>query len=297
VRGVPATLRALRALRGDAGQDRAGTVLAYAVRGLPAERAEWGSAMCAELAGVRGAAARWAFSLGCARAAITMRMRCSLTAPGRDGRGLRSSLLVALATAVTLACYGLVRYPALRSDRGTWVAVALFLILMAAYAVAALALSRGATARAVAARRFGLAGGLCVGAAWLMVVTPVGPAAVEKDLVFVPLTVALLAPAVTAALAGRASRDARAGTAAGLWSGLVGGLLLFIIWVTTTYVRDGRPYDAQMLRDFHASGSRDLAAYAVSDNLGAALGLLLIVPVVALALGSLAGGISADRAR
>ena len=67
--------------------------------------------------------------------------------------------------------------------------------------------------------------------------------------------------------------------------------------MTTTYVRDGRPYDAQMLRDFHASGSRDLAAYAVGDNLGAALGLLLIVPVVALALGSLAGRISADRAR
>ena len=93
-------------------------MLGYAVRGLPAERAEWGSAMCAELAGVSGAAARWAFSLGCARAAITMRMRHSLTAPGRDGRGLRSSLLVALATAVTLACYGLVRYARLRSDRG-----------------------------------------------------------------------------------------------------------------------------------------------------------------------------------
>ena len=72
---------------------------------------------------------------------------------------------------------------------------------------------------------------------------------------------------------------------------------MFIIWVTVTYVRDGRPYDAQMLRDFHRSGSRDLAAYAVSDNLGAAFGMLLILPVVAVALGSLTGRITAFRAR
>ncbi len=58
----------------------------------------------------------------------------------------------------------------------------------------------------------------------------------------------------------------------------------------------GRPYDAQMMRDFHASGSRDLAAYAVGDNLGAALGLLLFMPVVALALGSLTGRVTAARA-
>ena len=82
-----------------------------------------------------------------------------------------------------------------------------------------------------------------------------------------------------------------------MWCGLVGGLLAFIVWMTTTYARDGRPYDAQMMRDFHASGSRDLAAYAVGDNLGAALGMLLVIPVVALALGSLTGRVTAARAR
>ena len=201
-------------MRRDTGGDRAAAVLANAVRGLPAERAEWGSAMCAELAGVRGARARWGFSLGCSRAAIAMQMRSSMAAPARGG-GLRVSMLVALAATVVLAAYGLVRYPALRSDPGSWVAGMVFLLLALGYGAAALALSPGTTARAVAARRYGLAGGLCVGAAWLMVVAPVAPAAIERRLVFVPLTVALLGPAVVAAIAGRASGDARAATAAG----------------------------------------------------------------------------------
>jgi hypothetical protein len=252
--------------------------------------------MCAELTGVPGKRARWAFSLGCARTALVLRLRSGIAVPRRGDRGVRVALLVAVAATGGLAAYAPVRYPALRSGAGTWLGEAALALLLLAYAAAGLALSRGSAARAVASRRYGLAGGLCVGLAWLMVVAPVAPAVIEKRLVFLPLTVALLAPAVVAALAGRASGDARAATAASLWSGLLGGLLVFVIWATTTYVRDGRPYDAQMLRDFHASGSRDLGAYAVSDNLGAALGMLLIVPFAALALGSLTGRVAAARA-
>jgi hypothetical protein len=270
-------------------------LLAEAVRRLPVERAEWGGAMCAELAGVEGSRARWAFSLGCARAAIGMRIRAGLTASERGGNGLRAFMLTAIAAAAGLAVYGLLRYPALRSGFATWTALAVFFALMLGYVAAALTLSRGATAGAATARSHGIAGGLVVGAAWLMVAAPVAPAEIERHLVFVPVAVALLGPAVVGAVAGRASRDARAAAAAALWSGLSGGLLAFIVWLTTTYVRDGRPYDAQMLRDFHRSGSRDLTAYAVGDNMGAALGMLVIIPAVALALGSLTGRVTADR--
>jgi hypothetical protein len=287
--------RARRAMGREAPADRAASLLAHVVRGLPAERAEWGEAMCAELAGVQGSRARWGFGAGCAKAALAMRLRASITAPGRGGARLRAMLLAAVAASLALVAYGLVRYPGLRSGSGTWAAAAAFLVLMLGYVAVALALSRGTTARATSARHYGLVGGLVVGAAWLMVVAPIAPAEIEKNLVFVPLAIALLGPAAVAGLAARASRDARAATAAALWSGLVGGLLAFIIWVTATYVRDGRPYDAQMLRDFHASGSHDLAAYAVADNLGAALGMLVFIPVVALALGSLTGRVAADR--
>ena len=87
-----------------------------------------------------------------------------------------------------------------------------------------------------------------------------------------PLAVALLASRGVAALAGRSSRDTRAAAAAALWSGLIGGLLAFIVWVTRPTRTTAGPTTPQMLRDFHRSGSHDLVAYAVGDNLGAALG-------------------------
>lgn len=44
--------------------------LRYAVERMPETRGEWGAAMLAELATVRGFWARWRFALGCARAAL-----------------------------------------------------------------------------------------------------------------------------------------------------------------------------------------------------------------------------------
>jgi hypothetical protein len=263
-----------------------------AVQGLPPQRGEWGQAMLAELAGVRGSRSRWRFGIGCVRAVTVLRLRTSLTEPGRGGAGVRAVVLGALAATVALAGYGLVRYPGLRSGPGVWLSLAAFLVIVLGYAWTALALSRGSTAEAGIARRYGLAAGVVIGAAWLLVLAP---AEVSKSLVFVPLAVALLGPVCVALLAGHASGNAGPATAAAVWSGLVGGLLVFIVWVAATYSDDGRPYDAQMLRDFHRSGSHDLIAYAVSDNLGAALGLLVIIPVVALALGSLSGRLAADR--
>jgi hypothetical protein len=268
-------------MRAEAGRDRAARALALAVRGLPVERADWGDAMSAELAGVHGARARWSFSLGCARTAVGMRMRAAVLAHDRGGAGLRASVLAAIAASVVLALYGLARYPGLRTGDG-WFAFLAFLAIMLAYGVAALSLSRGRAPAAATARRCGVAGGLAVGGGWLLIFLPV-----SKAFFFVPLAVALVAPIVVAALAGHSSHDAGVGRAAALWSGLVGGLLVFIAYVTVTYAGDGRPYDAQTLRDFHASGAHDLVTYAVADDLGGALSMLVIIPVVALALGSL----------
>jgi hypothetical protein len=277
-------------VRAQTGADGPERVLALAAHGLPTDRRDWGRAMLAELGGVHGVRARWSFSLGCSRAALALRTRARLTAPDRGGRGVRGAVLAAIAATLVLAAYGLVHYPGLRTGFSTWASLTAFLVLMLGYASAALTLSRGTTAQACSVRRRGLAGGLIVGGAWLVILAP---GEVAKGFVIVPLAVALLVPAGVAVLAGRSTRDARAATAAAFWSGLVGGLLVFVVWVTATYARDGRPYDAQMLRDFHKSGSRDLVAYAVSDNLGAALGLLVIIPVVALALGSLSGRLAA----
>jgi hypothetical protein len=248
--------------------------------------------MRVELEHIRGPRARWGFSLGCARAAAAMRMRAALREPERGGALPRAAMVAASGAVVGLAAYGLVRYPALRAEASTWASLAYLVALLLAYVAGALTLARGTTRQAVATRRYGSAGGLAVGAAWLLVLEPTE---IAKPLVVVPLAAALFIPAGVAALAGHSTRSSRAATEAALWAGLVGGLTVFIVWATATYVRDGGPYDPQLLRDFHASGAHDLATYAVSDNLGAGLALLTMVPIVALAFGSLVGRIAAVR--
>jgi hypothetical protein len=280
---VPAAVRAGRARR-DAGGDAAARLLALAVAGLPESHRDWGRAMCAELETVCGRRPRWRFSLGCARAAGVIGTRAMLTSRERGGAGLRAVIGVGLVAAVALAGYGLVRYPGLRSGGDAGIEAVAFVAVLFAYGAVTLALSRGAGSRAVAARRYGLVGGVVIGAAWLLVLSPTG---VFKQWVVVPLTVALLAPGCLAALATRAGGDVTAGWRAALWSGIVAGLLVFAVWMTATYARGGRPYDPQLLRDFHRSGAPDIATLAVSDALASALTLLILIPLTALALGSL----------
>ena len=107
-------------------------------------------------------------------------------------------------------------------------------------------------------------------------------------MVLLPLMVALLGPGAVAVLAVRAGGVVTAGTRSALWSGIVGGLLVFTVSMTATYARNGRPYDPQLLRDLPHSGAPDLATLAVNDALGSALTLLILIPLTALASGSLA---------
>jgi hypothetical protein len=48
-----------------------------------------------------------------------------------------------------------------------------------------------------------------------------------------------------------------------------------------------------MVRDFHTSGAQDLAAYAVSDNLGSAMMLLMLVAMLATLIGVAGAAITA----
>jgi hypothetical protein len=280
---APSVVRVARRVRADSGGDAPARLLELAVIGLPASHREWGRAMCAELETVNGGGPRWRFGLGCATAAGVIGARVTLTSRRPGGGGLRAVIGAGLAAAVALAGYGLVRYPGLRSRDAAVVAVA-FVALLASYAATTLALSRGTGVREVTARRHGLVGGAVIGAAWLVVLSPTE---VLKQWVLLPLIIALLAPACIAALAARAGAVATGGTRAALWSGIVGGLLVFTVSLTATYAHNGRPYDPQLLRDLPHSGAPDLATLAVSDALSSALTLLILIPLTALASGSL----------
>jgi len=260
------------------------------MRGLPADRVDWAHAMLVELDHVEGRQQRWQFSFGCVWAAVRIRVRSR--EPG--GVLLRVVVLACAVIALSLVGYGLVHYPGLRSEPRVWGAMIVFLVTLLIYTALAVFLSPGESQRSAAARRHGLPGGLAVAASWFLGIAP--PSAL-KGWVFLPLLIALVGPATIAAIAGHRARDARTGTLAALWSGLVGGLTTFIVWVTVTYTNAGGPYDSGLVGDFHKSTAPDLVTYAVGDSLGSGLVLLLMIPTVAFALGSLCARLAAATQR
>ncbi|HEY2778309.1 MAG TPA: hypothetical protein VGI77_10425 [Gaiellaceae bacterium] len=171
--------------------------------------------------------------------------------------------------------------------------MAVFLTTLLVYVGLAVMLARGVSHEAVAARRLGLGGGLATGASWLLGLAPPGLA---KGWVFLPLLIALIGPALVATIAAHRAHDSRIARLTALWSGLVAGLTVFIVWTSVTYANSGGPYDVGLVNDFHKSGAHDLTTYAISDNLGSGLVLLLLIPTVATAVGSLSSRIfSASR--
>jgi hypothetical protein len=236
--------------------------------------------MRAELAQVGGRIPRWRFALGCAWAAIVIRSRSR----ERGGGLLRAVVSTGIVTALALVLYGVVHYPGLRSGYRFWGSLAAFVGVLGIYAAATLLLSRGAGPSATLARRYGLTGGIAVGAAWFLALSPTHGL---KTLVAIPLAIVLFGPASIGALAAHRTGEASDGTRAALWTAIVGGLLVFAIWVVVTYVDAGRPYDVGLVHDFKQSGANDLTTYAVGDDLGTGLVLLILVPMVALALGSI----------
>lgn len=283
-RAVPALIRVAK----HQDRDRPARLLEVATRVLPPARREWGAAMRAELDQITEETARWRFSAGCGWAALVVRSRSR--EPG--GEKLRAVVFTGIAASLGLGLYGVVRYPGLRSGYHLWSSLAVLVFVLGVYATATVMLSRGGARKASLARNYGVTGGAVIGIAWVAALLPT-PA--MKSFVIVPLVVALLGPVGVAALASRAARDRRTGRLAGLWTAVVGGLTVFTIWVTVTYVTNGRPYDPGLVRDFHHSGAADLATYAVSDDLGSGLVLLLLVPTVALALGSLGARLGEQR--
>jgi hypothetical protein len=174
-----------------------------------------------------------------------------------------------------------------------WVSGLAVLALLLGYTMAALSLSSGDGRHHVTARRHGLYAGLVVGGAWLAVLDP--PSTLLKQWVLVPLAIAMIAPASVAVFTARSTHDRQTATGMAAWTGIVGGLLVFVISVTSTYVRNGRPYDRQLVRDFHASGAHDLATYAITSNVSTALQMLATIPAICIAIGSLAALTSTNQ--
>ena len=119
-------------------------------------------------------------------------------------------------------------------------------------------------------------------------------------LLYVGTTAAgLLLHVLAAFLVARQTRQLRAGMAAGLCRGTLGGLLIFLAYaaMSTLLLQPGQ-HDAQTLREFQRSGLSDLTTFMVADYLAALIAHLwigLITGLVGGAGGGLLGHILSDH--
>jgi len=114
-------------------------------------------------------------------------------------------------------------------------------------------------------------------------------------LYFGPTIAACIMPAIAAAVTVRQTARFRSGLAAGIWSGMIGGLLTFlggtaILWAfNASFLHD--PQNMQEFLRSHARGlAPDLQTYIVGDLLA---GLIAHLTVIGIVISAIAGAIGA----
>ncbi|HEY5457356.1 MAG TPA: hypothetical protein VIJ96_17990 [Acidothermaceae bacterium] len=259
------------------GHDAPAALLAAAVRLLAADRAEWGRAMLRELEQLESSRVRWRFTLGCVAATVRVGRR-----RGDPGELIVLATAVGAMSSAGLVAFAFARYPGLRQGTGTWLDLTAFALVLTAYVLTSLVLVRANTSRQVVTRLV-LPGG--VGIAALPTLLALFLPTARWITVLAMLLVFGAASAAVGVAGARRGRSAAAGRVAALLAAVVAGFAVFLIWVTNTLLTAGRPYDPGLVRDFASSSSHDLATYAVNDNLGSAMMLLLVVPVLVSVIG------------
>jgi hypothetical protein len=254
------------------GADIPAAVVGWAARLLSVDRAQWGQAMLGELGQYEGFA-RWRYALGCAVAAIGLPRR------GRSGRWVMAYVLVASIASAGLVGYGFARYPGMVTGTGTWLALATFAALLAGFVMVT-----GVTTRRSPLGVTGLVCGCALAGVWIVVgAVTLSTRSTASMFLLLILPLASIAVGVIGA---RRGHTRTAGRRAALVSAVVAALAVFLVLATDTLITGGRPYDAGQLQDFATSGYPDMATYAVSDNLGTAMVLLLLMSVMTAVLGS-----------
>jgi hypothetical protein len=173
---------------------------------------------------------------------------------------------------------------------GTWLAVAAFGAVLVGFVVV--------TAIAARPSPIGVSGVVCgcaLAGVWIVAArAAVSARSTVSMLLLLILPVVSIAAGVFGA---RRGRTQAAGRRTVVVSAVVAALVVFLVLTADTLITGGRPYDAGQLQDFAASGYPDMATYAVSDDLGTAMVLLLLMSTMTAALGTAAATVAIRRRR
>jgi hypothetical protein len=152
----------LPALRGKDGRDAPARIVAIAAAQLPAHRRDWGQAMAAELAQVRGRVSRWQFAVGV--------LRVVALPPARHPRRAAAVAVTGLAVTAAATAAAVSEVPAV----SVFVAVLALLLCGCATAVTSRSLPSRLTApyAAIAAAALAAAAASVAGLAWIAAVHP-----------------------------------------------------------------------------------------------------------------------------
>jgi hypothetical protein len=262
-------------------------LLAWAAGLLPADRADWGQAMVGELGQIQHWSTRWRFALSCLAATLLLPAR-------RSGAGRFVIALVAASAAgcAALVTYAMLRYPAILTSRGTWPALATFAAVLIGFTLLARVLVRRGTPAGPS-----LLGGLGTAAVWIVFGYTAVTYAQARPVLSWLLLALPLAPLAVGAASTRHGRTGAAGRQAALLSAVVTGLTLFLTLASVALLTAGGPYDSGQIRDFPGSRFPDIATYALNDNLGTAMSLLLLASITTAALGCASATITARLRR
>ncbi len=274
----------------DSGHDGASALMVLAASWVSEDPPRWGAAMRAEFASVEGRAARWRFALGCLRPAVLA--PCRIRAKRRLVAGAVGSGLV---VCVALEVYGRVQYPTELAWGAGYGTVFVVFLVFGAWLV--LRSSQTASAKASAARRYGIVGGVAVGALYVVAATPLNGAPYAAVL-------GVVGAIAAGAMASRASGDYRSGVRAGLWVGLISGVVFFVGLMTLTYTAAGWwTHDHEAVAAFNNFGPLTehghqlaqwpgFAVFLVRRESAAALLVgFILAPLLAIAAGTLGGAI------
>jgi hypothetical protein len=262
-------------------------LLAWSIGFLPAERADWGQAMVGELGQLQHRSKRWRFALSCLAATLLFPAR-------QSGAGRLVIALVAASAAgcAALVTYGMLRYPAILTSRGTWPALATFAVVLIGFTLLA-----GVLVRRGAPAGLALLGGLGTAVVWIVFGYTAVTYAQARPVLSWLLLALPLAPLAVGAASTRHGRTGAASRQAALLSAIVTGLTLFLTLASVALLTAGGPYDPGQIRDFPGSRFPDIATYALNDNLGTAMSLLLLASITTAALGCASATITARLRR